>query len=124
MQTFYTLFAGKGGRFARSLVKRYNKHTISTILTSFTAFDSIIRETWDIFVIPLFRQKLLALIQNIVRVRMPCDGLGQPQRASFYLSVAQSCHLRLSLAPRIEENMYKGQSGMWSWLFHRLAGLG
>jgi succinate dehydrogenase / fumarate reductase cytochrome b subunit len=29
-----------------------------------------------------------------------------------------------ALATRIEENMYKGQSGMWSWLFHRIAGLG
>jgi succinate dehydrogenase / fumarate reductase cytochrome b subunit len=24
---------------------------------------------------------------------------------------------------RIEEKMYKGQSGMWSWLFHRVSGL-
>jgi succinate dehydrogenase / fumarate reductase, cytochrome b subunit len=27
-------------------------------------------------------------------------------------------------ASRIEENMYKGQSGMWSWLLHRITGLG
>ncbi|WP_246035354.1 succinate dehydrogenase, cytochrome b556 subunit [Dictyobacter kobayashii] len=27
-------------------------------------------------------------------------------------------------ASRIEEEMYKGQSGMWSWLFHRISGLG
>src|SRR5262249_45371617 len=24
--------------------------------------------------------------------------------------------------PRNEEKMYKGQSGMWSWLFHRITG--
>ncbi|WP_236023014.1 succinate dehydrogenase, cytochrome b556 subunit [Dictyobacter formicarum] len=27
-------------------------------------------------------------------------------------------------ASRIEEEMYKGQSGMWSWLLHRITGLG
>src|SRR6516164_7416451 len=27
-------------------------------------------------------------------------------------------------ASRIEVVMYKGQSGMWSWLLHRVAGLG
>jgi len=27
-------------------------------------------------------------------------------------------------ASRIEEKMYKGQSGMWSWLLHRVTGLG
>jgi succinate dehydrogenase / fumarate reductase, cytochrome b subunit len=27
-------------------------------------------------------------------------------------------------ATRIEETMYKGQSGMWSWLLHRITGLG
>jgi succinate dehydrogenase / fumarate reductase, cytochrome b subunit len=26
-------------------------------------------------------------------------------------------------ASRIEEKMYKGQAGMWSWLFHRVSGL-
>src|SRR5437764_13776859 len=29
-----------------------------------------------------------------------------------------------SPATRIEEVMYKGQSGMWSWLLHRVTGLG
>jgi succinate dehydrogenase / fumarate reductase, cytochrome b subunit len=29
-----------------------------------------------------------------------------------------------SPASRIEEEMYKGQSGMWSWLLHRISGLG
>src|SRR6266571_7451757 len=38
-------------------------------------------------------------------------------------SAARSPRLS-ALATRIEENMYKGQSGMWSWLFHRIAGLG
>jgi succinate dehydrogenase / fumarate reductase cytochrome b subunit len=28
------------------------------------------------------------------------------------------------LTSRIEEKMYKGQSGMWSWLLHRITGLG
>jgi succinate dehydrogenase / fumarate reductase, cytochrome b subunit len=59
---------------------------------------------------------------------MPCDGLRQPQclwcHFFSYLFVARFCRIRLPLTARIEENMYKGQSGMWSWLFHRIAGLG
>jgi succinate dehydrogenase / fumarate reductase, cytochrome b subunit len=40
------------------------------------------------------------------------------------LFVARPCRVCLLLTARIEENMYKGQSGMWSWLLHRIAGLG
>jgi len=38
-----------------------------------------------------------------------------------YTYLLASCPIS---CPRSEEKMYKGQSGMWSWLLHRITGLG
>src|ERR1700726_1174635 len=54
---------------------------------------------------------------------MGVPGYGEPA-SSACLSRPLPVPPMPSLAARIEEGMYKGQSGMWSWLLHRVAGLG
>lgn len=54
-----------------------------------------------------------------------CLRLMMPYRnIDYFPSLALVLLCVPALASRIEGNMYKGQSGMWSWLLHRIAGLG